>query len=268
MDFLLVDPPGAFSYGSLPLLEDEDQSLSDSNHSPASSVLSPASSSTASSPDYSSAPYSPAQLPDLAFEQETLDDDLLKKKSEHAGAKQTKGHQSENEESGGDTGITGKKRGRKKTSTLTDEEKRIRAKESAARYRRKKNATNQQLSEKVENQSKHISALEVENKVLKEQVNYFQKLLQQMGIPGLADLELPGPAAGAALFALFSFFLVFSPWSPKKAYTPTPTNRQLLHDAGDALPDPHLSLMLTAVSSLVAVAFSLRVLLRHVTSPP
>eukprot|EP00457_Paulinella_chromatophora_P011927 gb/GEZN01012095.1/.p1 GENE.gb/GEZN01012095.1/~~gb/GEZN01012095.1/.p1 ORF type:complete len:294 (-),score=44.54 gb/GEZN01012095.1/:82-963(-) len=279
IDFLLDPALDTDLASGFPMIDDNlDDCLSES---PSSSIFD--SSSTSSSPDnYLAGPYSPGQLPDLLPLPLNSDQGPKKfssTKEDHSseinatGPRVKKPRKTSERHSGSSDGDEvetvkgGKKRGRKKSSTLTEEEKRVRAKESAARYRKRKNATNQQLGDKVDEQNQRISKLEIENRVLKDQVSYFRKLLVQMGLPNTLsnlDLDLPSaPAAGLAFFALFSFFLVFSPWTPKKVLAPT--NRQLLHDASDALTDPHFSLLLIAVSSVATIAFSLRILLRRIS---
>jgi hypothetical protein len=98
---------------------------------------------------------------------------------------------------------------------LTQEEKRQRNKQSAAKYRQKKKdyvgdleGQVKDLSQTLQYQNQTISSLQTENRVLKDQLSYLKSLVDSLGLGGMLQLDLPKVVPTVAMFSIFTVLLV------------------------------------------------------------
>jgi hypothetical protein len=98
---------------------------------------------------------------------------------------------------------------------LTQDEKRQRNKQSAAKYRQKKKTyvgdlegQVKDLSQTLQYQNQTISSLQTENRVLKDQLSYLKSLVDTLGLGGMLQLDLPKAVPTVAMFSIFTVLLV------------------------------------------------------------
>jgi len=125
---------------------------------------------------------------------------------------------------------------------LTQEEKRERNKQSAAKYRQKRKNYIGELEGQVKDlghtlhdQTQTITALQTENKVLKDQLSYLKSLVDTLGLGGMLQFDLPKVGTTMAVFSVLSVLLVlFSSPLPAMGRTDGRFNRYLLQTNNDS----------------------------------
>jgi len=64
------------------------------------------------------------------------------------------------------------------------------------------------MSDQLHTQSRTISSLQTENKLLQDQLGYLKRLIEGLGLGALGQIDLPKLGAGSAFFGFFVLLIV------------------------------------------------------------